>query len=154
MLGFGGCGASEWDRGLSTAQLSIKLTKWQVGYICSSQEWVSEWVSGSRSAVSDSLRPHGLYSLWNSPGQNTGEGSHSQGIFPTQGSNLGLLHCRCIASRFFTSWITREAQEYWSGKAIPSPADLPNPGMELGSRALQADSWPTELWGKAIVGEQ
>ena len=27
--------------------------------------------------MSDSLRPHGLYSLWNSPGQNTGVGSHS-----------------------------------------------------------------------------
>ena len=33
---------------------------------------------------------------WDSPGKNTGVGSHSllQGIFPTQGSNLGLLHCR------------------------------------------------------------
>ena len=37
-------------------------------------------------------------SPWNSPGQNTGVGSHSllQGIFPTQGSNPGLLHCRWI----------------------------------------------------------
>ena len=35
--------------------------------------------------VSDSFRPHGLYSPWNSPGQNTGVGSLSllQGIFPT-----------------------------------------------------------------------
>ena len=41
------------------------------------------------------LWPHGLYSLWNSPGQNTGVGSFSllQRIFPTQGSNPGLLHC-------------------------------------------------------------
>ena len=33
-----------------------------------------------------------------SPGKNTGVGCHSllQGIFPTQGSNLGLLHCRQI----------------------------------------------------------
>ena len=48
--------------------------------------------------VSDSLRPHGLYSPWNSPGQNTGVGSLSllQGIFPTQGSNPGLPHCRRI----------------------------------------------------------
>ena len=40
----------------------------------------------------------GLYSPWNSPGQNTGVGSLSllQGIFPTQGSNPGLLHCRRI----------------------------------------------------------
>ena len=54
--------------------------------------------SESRSVASDSLRPHGLYSPWNSPGQNTGVGSCSllQGIFPTQGSNPGLLHCRWI----------------------------------------------------------
>ena len=39
--------------------------------------------------------PHGLYSPWNSPGQNVGVGSLSllQGIFPTQGSNSGLPHC-------------------------------------------------------------
>ena len=48
----------------------------------------------SRSVVSDSSRPHGLYSTWNSPGQNTGAGSLSllQGIFPTEGSNPGLPH--------------------------------------------------------------
>ena len=55
-------------------------------------------MSESRSVVSDSLRCHGLYSPWNSPGQNTGMGSHSlpQGIFPTQGLNPGLLHGRKI----------------------------------------------------------
>ena len=48
--------------------------------------------SESHSVVSDSLRPHGLYSPWNSPDQNTGVGSCSllQGIFPTQGLNPGL----------------------------------------------------------------
>ena len=48
--------------------------------------------------MSDSLQPHGLYSPWNSPGQNTGMGSLSllQGIFPIQGSNPGLLHYRRI----------------------------------------------------------
>ena len=48
--------------------------------------------------MSYSLRPHGLYSPWNSPGQNTGVGCLSllQGIFPTQGSNPGLPHCRRI----------------------------------------------------------
>ena len=42
--------------------------------------------------------PHGQYRPWNSPGQNTGVGSLSllQGIFPTQGSNPGLLHRRRI----------------------------------------------------------
>ena len=54
--------------------------------------------SESCSVVSNSLRPHELYSPWNSPGQNTGVGSLSllQGIFPTQGSNPGLPHCRQI----------------------------------------------------------
>ena len=54
--------------------------------------------SESCSVVSNSLRPHGLYSPRNSPGQNTGVGSLSllQGIFPTQGSNPGLPHCKWI----------------------------------------------------------
>ena len=52
----------------------------------------------SHSVVSDSLRSCGLYSPWNSPGQNTGVGSLSllQGIFPTQGLNPGLPYCRWI----------------------------------------------------------
>ena len=53
-----------------------------------------------------------------------------------------------VAGRFFTSWTTREAQENWSGQPIPSPVDLPDPGIKPGSSALQADSLPTELWGK------
>ena len=56
-----------------------------------------------------------------------------------------------IAGRFFTSWATREAQEYWSGYHILSPADLPNPGIKLGSPALQVDSLPAELPGKELV---
>ena len=54
--------------------------------------------SESHSVVSDSLQPHGLYSPWNSPGQNTGMGRLSllPGIFRAQGSNPGLPHCRWI----------------------------------------------------------
>ena len=54
--------------------------------------------SEHRSVVSDSLRHHGLYSSWNSPGKNTGMGSLSllQEIISTQGLNPGLLHCRQI----------------------------------------------------------
>ena len=52
------------------------------------------------------LRPHGLYSPWNSLGQNTGV-----------------------------------------GKPFSSPGNLPNPGTEPGSLALQADSLPPELSG-------
>ena len=38
--------------------------------------------------------------------------------------------------------------EYGSGKPVPSPGDLPNPGMENRSPALQADSLPAEPQGK------
>ena len=52
----------------------------------------------SCSVLSDSLWPHGLNSPWNSLGQNIRMGSlsHLQGLFPTQGSNPGLPHCRWI----------------------------------------------------------
>ena len=60
----------------------------------------------SRSIMSDSSRPRGLQPARllcprGSPGQNTGVGCHAllQGIFPTQGSNPGLLHCRRILCR-------------------------------------------------------
>ena len=39
-------------------------------------------------------------------------------------------------------------QEYWSGLPFPSSGDLLDPGIEPMSPALQADSLPTELWGK------
>ena len=55
------------------------------------------------SVMSDSLRPRGLQPArllrpWDSPGKDTGVGCQAllQGVFPTQGSNLGLLHCRQI----------------------------------------------------------
>ena len=54
------------------------------------------WACESCLVVSDSLQPHGLYSPWNSPSQNTGVGSLLQEVSPTQGLNLGLLHCRQI----------------------------------------------------------
>ena len=68
------------------------LSGWKMGNHLTSCE------SESHSVVSDSLWPYGLYSPWNSPGQSTGVGSFSllQGIFPTWGSNPGLLHCRQI----------------------------------------------------------
>ena len=54
--------------------------------------------SESLSVLSDFLRPHGLYSPWNSLDQNTRVDNLSlfQRIFPTQGSNPRLLHCRWI----------------------------------------------------------
>ena len=42
-------------------------------------------------------------------------------------------------------------QEYWSGLPFPSPGDLPDPGVEPGSPALQADALPSEPSGKPPV---
>ena len=41
------------------------------------------------------------------------------------------------------------SQEYWSGLPLPPPGDLPDPGIEPASPALQEDSLPSELPGKA-----
>ena len=59
-------------------------------------------VSESCSVMSDSLRPHGLYSPWTSPGQNTGLGSLSllQGNLPNPKDQTQVSH---IAGRLFTS---------------------------------------------------
>ena len=79
----------------------------------------------SHSVVSDSLRPHGLYSPSNSPGQNSGVGSLSliQGIFPTQGSNPGLPLCGWILyqlshqrSRGILEWV---AFPFSRGSSLP-----------------------------------
>ena len=113
-------------------------------------------MSESCSVVSNSLQPHGLYSPWNSPGQNTGVGkpfpspgdlpnpgidprspslqmdllpakpqgkpkntgvgslSLLQGIFPTQGSNQGLLHCRQILYQ-----LSYQGSLYWWADSLP-----------------------------------
>ena len=87
--------------------------------------WISEKWSESRSVVSSSLQPHELYSPWSFPGQNTGVGSLSllQGIFPTQGLNPCLLHCRRIlyqlshkGSPRILEWV---AYPFFSGSSCP-----------------------------------
>ena len=95
--------------------------------------WVSEWVSGSRSVVSDSLWPHGLYSPWNSPGQNTGVGSLSllQGIYPTHGLKPGILHFR---------WILLPAEPQGKPK---------NTGV--GSLSLLQRTFPTQEWNQGLL---
>ena len=64
--------------------------------------------------------------------------------------------CVCTLSHvqlFVTPWsVAHQAplsvgfsrQDYWSGLPLPSPGDLPNPGMESGSPVLQVDSLPSE----------
>ena len=67
--------------------------------LVASWKWKKQSENVSCSVVSDSLQPHGLKPTsllcpWNSPGKNTGVGSYSllRGIFPIQGSNLGLSY--------------------------------------------------------------
>ena len=67
----------------------------------------------SHSVVSNSLQSHGLWPTrllcpWDSPGKNAGVGCHFllQGIFLTQGLNLGLLHCR-------QTFYPRSYQYFW-----------------------------------------
>ena len=64
----------------------------------------------------------------------------------------GLVTKLCLT--LVTPWIVAcqaplsmgfSRQEYWSRLPFPSPGDLPDPGIEPGAPALQADSLPTEL---------
>ena len=74
--------------------LQARTLEWVA--ISFSSAWKWKW---SHSVVSDSLEPHGLQPTrllrpWDFPGKSTGVGciSFSRGVFPTQGSNLSLLH--------------------------------------------------------------
>ena len=96
--------------------------------------------------MSDSLQPQGLYSPWNSPGQNIGVGSLSilQGIFPTQRSNPGLPHCRWILYQLSHKGSPRIPE--WV--AYPFSSGSSRSRNQTWSPALQEDSLPTELSGK------
>ena len=91
--------------------------------------------------MSDALRPHGLYSPWNSPGQNTGVGGLSllQRIFPTQGLNPGLPHCRRILYQLSHQGSPRTPRS-------PQPADL------LQWRRLQARPTAPSLCRPLVAG--
>jgi len=69
----------------------------------------------------DPMEPTRLPCPWNSPGKNIGVGSHSllQGIFPTQGSNPGLLHCRQILYHLSHQGSPRFTAVQLSSTAIP-----------------------------------
>ena len=74
-----------------------------------------------------------------------------------KGDTLTMLLCSVASVMSDSSWaIAHQAplpmgfsrQEYWSGLPFPSPGDLPDPGIEPMSLALQADSLPSEPPGK------
>ena len=103
--------------------------------------------SESHSVMSSSLQPHGLNSRWNSPGQNTGVGSHSflQGIFPTQGSNPDLPPLQADSS---PAKPPGKPKNTGMGSLSLLQRIFPTQESNGGSPALQADSLPTELSGK------
>ena len=69
-------------------------------------------INESESQSCTTLRPHELCNQWNSLGQNTGVGSHS--LLQESSKPRDQTQVSRIAGGFFTSWIAREAQEYWS----------------------------------------
>ena len=105
----------------------------------------------SCSVKSDSLQPQGLYPIrllcpLHSPGKNTGVGCHSllQGIFPTQGSNPGLLHCRWILYHVSHQRSPRILEQV----AYPLSRGSSQSRNQTRVSALQTDSLPAELPGK------
>ena len=74
----------------------------------------------SHSVVSYSLQPHGLFSPWNSPGQNTGMGSHSLPFSRGSSQPRDWTRVSHIAGGFFTSWATTEAHclEFHCGSLV------------------------------------
>ena len=86
--------------------------------------------------------PPGASVHGDSPGKNTGMGWHAllQGIFPTRGSNPGLLHC---------GWILFHLSHQGSPRILEWVA-YPDPEIEPGCPALQVDSLPAELPGKPL----
>ena len=106
----------------------------------------------SRSVLSGSLRPYGLQHTrllctWDSPGKKTGVGCYFlQGIFPTQGSNLCLLHWQAdslLLSHLGTTGSVNLSQE-WSYKE-PGPRELSE--EELQSRWLHLQKQKRENTG-------
>ena len=99
--------------------LSSRSSFWPLQAVSRGHSWLSCCCEVKVAQSCPTLRPHGIYSPWNSPGQNNGVGSLSllQGIFPTQGLNSGLPHCRqslyCLSHRRSPSYCcsTREMRE-------------------------------------------
>ena len=98
-------------RGITKSDAVRRLCSGQNAWIWANVLYRS--TSENHSVVSNILQPHGLYSPWNSPGQNTG-----MVAFPFSRESSKP---RCwtpvshIAGGCFTSWATREVQEYWLG---------------------------------------
>ena len=117
----------------------------------------SEKWKGSRSVVSDSLRPHGLQPTrllhpWDFVGKSTGVGCHRL-LWFMGWVNLSTLlflffSCSVLSNSFATSWsvacqaplsLRFPRQEYWSGLPFPTSGDFPGAGIKPTSPAWRVD---------------
>ena len=108
--------------------------------------------SESRSVVSNSLQPHGLYSPWNSTGQNTGVDTFSllQGIFLAR----DWTQVSCITGRFFTSWATGEALCFTGGFQIKGKFKTHGNPLQCSclENPMDRGAWWATVHGVARVG--
>ena len=106
--------------------------------------------------TNQALNPVSFGNEWKAITRNTCKVSHCLKVVPcdtyvAQSLSQGQL--------FVIPWTTDQAPlsmgfsrpEYWSGLPFPSLGDLPYPGIEPGSSALQGDSLPSEPWGKLFA---
>ena len=75
----------------------------------------------------------------------SGETEHHCSVPDPSGGGLVTKSCLTLAAPWTVACqallpVGFSRQEYWSGLPFPSPGNLPNPGTEPGSPALQADS--------------
>ena len=110
----------------------------------------SESESECHSVVSSSLQPHGLYSPWDSSGQNIGSGSFSllHRIFPTQGSNPGLPHCRQILYQLSH----KGSPLVWSLLDLSSTLAMEKPSYPLLIACSHSQRTQRVFWG--LAGEE
>ena len=94
--------------------------------------------------------PPGSPRLWDSPGKNTGVGYHFLlQCVKVKSESEAAQSCPILSD---PQTVVHQAppsmgfsrQEYWSGVPLPSPGDLPDPGIEPWPPALQADSLLSE----------
>ena len=140
---------------------SVRITsKWTIQWMALSIKikgsgfygWSEAKRSASHSVVPHCLRPRELYSPWNCPDRIL-----EWIAFPfSRGSSQPRDWTQVFALQADSLAVEPpgKPKNTGMGKLISSPVDLPDPGMELGSPALQADSLPTEIWGKPSVGEE
>ena len=118
-------------------KLMMVHTRVRMGVRSTHRQW-----SESRSVMSDTFQHYGLETPmllcpWNSPGKNTGEGCHFllQGIFPAQGLNPGLLHCRwslyCLCHQGSPGNKLKTTASLQDGSLGPSEAEVWS-GLEAG----------------------